>query len=258
MEEMMKNVSAIIVIFMLLSGCGQNTAPDINDDSYTPLNAGDQTQIVFLPDSITQMLRITGIVERSDRQKVYVMESKLGINDPDTMGYYYIKDGYYMSTELNRIKFDPVLAKINPFNEQRLAKSNPEASDMWYHTVGDTDSLYFIADKIDSLDTYCGTFKDVFAFQLFYKNSDSFFMKIYYGKNLGYLATELGFATGPEMVALCSYKKIGNHTYGNPRPEKGPVLDKIKKIRKEYLINLFAAIALNKPITVNGQFIVDK
>ncbi len=157
----------MIIIIVFLS-CGENSTETPEKKSYTPLGVGDKTQIIYLDDSSTTSLEIVDIVQRTDGQKVYRGLFKMGTQIP-SVSYYLVSDGFFKSTELDTVPDDTLLQQVNPFREQRLAKSYPETGERWLHTIGDTDEDYFIANHINSFSTLWGEVNDVFRYDLYDK-----------------------------------------------------------------------------------------
>lgn len=188
--------------------------------TFTPLNIGDVTQLVFPMDSSTISFCIVGKTKRADNQVVFIGEWQDGTQEPNTF-YYFLKDGYFLSTELDTIKDDWLMHLVNPFREQKLAKSQPHNGDVWVHTVGNSDSTYWIAKPEQKLDTFCGEFRNVYGFGLFSKYDIEPFLKTYYGLGIGWLGTAVSDTSG--LIASCSYKKVGDKTFGELWPAKNPI-----------------------------------
>ncbi|MFZ5515185.1 MAG: hypothetical protein ACOY90_01020 [Candidatus Zhuqueibacterota bacterium] len=218
MEKISKFVRLLIVLSLL--SCDMDpSVVETNFISYTPLQVGDFTQMIFLDDSSTITFGIVGTKLRADGMPTFIGEWQDGTFSPDTF-YYFLKDGYFGSTELDTVTDDWLMRLLNPFREQKLAKSQPHPGDGWRHTLGDTDSTHWIARAEKPLDTFAGRFDNVFGFYLYPQSGSSHFMKTYYGLDVGWLATAGSDVTG--IFALCSYKKVGGKTFGALWPAKNP------------------------------------
>ncbi len=198
--------------------------------TYTPLSIGDFTQLVFLADSSTITFGIVGRTQRADGRPVFIGEWQDGTFQPDTF-FYFLNDGFFIATELDTIEDDWLIRLLNPFREQRLAKAQPHPGDAFVHTIGETDSSYWIARAEKKLNTFSGEFKNVFAFELYSKFNSDYFIKTYYGLGVGWIGTAGDKDTG--MFASCSYKKMGEKTYGELWPAKNPTFPALAKIREE-------------------------
>ena len=207
-------------LFLLMyMSCESGSNQSIDEDSYTPLSEGDVTQLIFVKDSSTTRISIVDRVPRNDGQMVYVQETKYGTQKP-TISHYYVSEGYLVATELTPVENDTLMLVVNPYREQRLAKSNPEPGDVWFHTPGNPDSMYFIAEEIGVFSTLFGEIEDVYGFGLCHKNNSYPILIPYYAKGLGVIGSS-GFYFQPgEVQILCSYKRVSGKTYGELWPEK--------------------------------------
>jgi|GEM_PF-2108285 len=223
-------IPLIFIIFIFIH-CGQSPVTSTYDLSYTPLNVGDITQLIFVRDSSTILLEITGTKKRADHTTVYQGVWLYGKYEYDT-SYYFIDDGYYTSTQLDIVTYDSSLVDINPFAEQRLAKSFPQENDTWIHTVGDPDPVSWVAHALGSIEVPAGTFNDVFAFTL-----DGILTTVY-GKGVGWLGTA-SFVSDTGLDFICTYKKVKNNENGHlwqaKNPEPGPIILNQKKRVTNYL-----------------------
>ncbi len=217
----MKKIMIFLIIFFffqyLIKCTSTTTYPDSN--SYTPLSVGDMTQIIFTQDSSTTLFSIIDKIKRKDGKEVFIGTFKYGTQEPDT-SYYAISNGYFISTLLDTVSDDSMMKKINPFLEQRLAKSFPEQGDTWLHTIGNPDSVYWIAEKEELFNTFWGEVDDVFRFELYEKNAVNPFLKTYYGINMGWIGSKLSYFDFPDLDCICSYKKVSGKVYGELWPEK--------------------------------------
>lgn len=213
-------ISVCLLIFLPLFFCDLDPSVVETDFiTYTPLSVGDFTQLVFLADSSTITFGIIGRTQRTDARPVFIGEWQDGTFEPDTF-YYFLKDGYFVSTELDTIEDDWLIRLVNPFREQRLAKSQPHPGDAWVHTTGNSDSSFWIARAEEKLVTFSGEFENVFGFELHSNDGTSYFLKTYYGLGVGWLATAGDETTG--LYVSCSYKKIGDKRFGELWPAKNP------------------------------------
>ena len=218
----MQNTILRIVIystFILLISCEHGSNESVDLDSYTPLGEGDVTQLIYMEDSSTISISIVDKIRREDGKAVYVSESIYGTQEP-TISYYCISDGYLVATELNPIENDSIMLEINPFREQRLAKSHPEPGDNWLHTPGNPDSAYFIAEEIGVFPTLFGEVDEVYSFGLFHKNGSYPFLIVFYAKGLGQIGSSGFYFEPSEVQFMCSYKRISGKTYGELWPVK--------------------------------------
>ena len=208
-------ISALFLSLLLGNGCKDDPVSSQSDNSYTPLAVGDITQLVAAHDSSTVLLEIIGTTRRSDNATVYIGKWQYGRSGFDT-SYYFLKGGYYVATELEPVTDDSLLTLNNPYREQRLAKSFPNDGDQWIHTPGSTDTTWWLAAELDSLDTPAGHFENVFAFHL------GGFMTVYYGRAVGWLGTGTPFNLTSQLDFACTYKYVGGKTYGHLLPAKDP------------------------------------
>ncbi len=238
-------------ILIHLISCGSGSIEPVKLDTYTPLALGDVTQLIYMEDSSTTMLSIVDQARRKDGKLVFVGEFKSGTQNPTT-SYYLISNGFFVATELEPVDDVPSVLKINPYREQRLAKSHPVPGEKWFHTLGSPDSTYFVAEIIDFFPTLFGEINDVYGFGLYHKNSTSPFLISYYSKDMGLIASS-GFYFDPsEPQFLCSYKKVSGETYGELWPEKDFSDIRLKPtFNPHYLSKL---ILENKIMMINGEF----
>ena len=194
-----------------------NVNDSVSSTSYMPLNVGDVRQLIWKNDSTTILYTVTGKTSREDGTSVYSMKIKMGTTIGHT-NYYFLKDGYYVGTELDSTYRTDLDLKINPFNEQRLAKLDPNDGEIFIHTLGDSDTSYWKISKENSITTFCGVFEDVYSFLLFDNLRSSPILRTYYAKGIGYIATAISNSTMPDFSV--SYVKIGNTVMGSLWPEK--------------------------------------
>jgi len=243
MENFSKFIRLLFVLILL--SCDLDPSVVENDFiSYTPLQVGDFTQMIFLDDSSTITFGIVGTTRRADGLLTFIGEWQDGTLEPDTF-YYFLKDSYFGSTELDTVTDNGLMRLVNPFREQKLAKSQPHPGDRWRHTLGDADSTYWMARTEKPLDAFAGWFDNVFGFYLFPRSGSAHFMKTYYGRDVGWLATAGSDAIG--IFALCSYKKVNGKTYGAMWPTKNPPSPDALKKRQQFVRDAF----------FSGQFFPD-
>lgn len=218
---MRRNILIIIFfsILLLLFYCSSDTSGPNNSVSYTPLSLGDITQLIYIKDSSTTLFKIVDKTLRKDGKSVYIGEWQYGTQNSFT-SYYFISDEYFIATELDTVEDDSLLLELNPFREQRLAKSFPKSGDTWLHTHGDPDSVYWVADEIGVFSTFFGEVSEVYGFRLFDKNDTYPFLITYYGGDLGWIGSSSFGFDSTEVQFLCSYKKVSGKTYGELWPEK--------------------------------------
>jgi hypothetical protein len=187
--------------------------------SYTPLSVGDMTQLVFTLDSSTTSLEIVGTEERQDGQVVYKGLYKTGTFTP-IENYYYVSDGFFIQTELDTVRSIYLDSQVNPFREQRLARSFPETGDTWMHTPSDSNAGYFIATKAESFSTLWGKVDNVYKFDLYDPKEATPFLTLFYGPDLGWIGSTPAFGEPGEVLFACSYKFVSGNYYGQLWPEK--------------------------------------
>ena len=204
-----------------------STNPSADYDSYTPLHSGDVTQLISVRDSSTVLLEIGEQVKRSDGLTVFLQTLSVGNRSNDT-SYVYTDGEFLIDTNLDTIIQDSVLKSVNPFWEQRLAKSFPHENDTWLHTIGATDSTYFIAHKVQTINTLWAVM-DGFAFDL-HDSTGGRMISIYYAERLGWIGTTS--YTVDTVQYICSYKKIGSKECGGLLPAKSVDLWDLEKKRQ--------------------------
>lgn len=259
-----KNIPSIygITLFRLLSifflllpvsimwTCAGNPLSSEITTSYTPLNVGDVRQLIFREDSSTTLFSIVGKTLRRDGTEVFIGEWQYGTQEALFTSYYLVRDGYYMATELDTTSQNHIDKTINPFGEQRLAKSYPVDGEVWQQTVGDSYSFFWTSRSIEQLSTFCGTFENVFGFTLF----DDFGFSIlttYYSKGIGWIGTSSVFSQGPDFS--CSYVRVNGKVFGHLWPAKDPTL--LPKSERENLAKVLAAypFLIGQRFHINGE-----
>ncbi len=167
------------------------------------------TQMVLLADSTSAIYQVVGKATRSDGQPVFVELKTEESGTPDS-SFYYLADGYLVLTALESSGSD---LQNNPFQEQRIAKSQPNTGDKWDLVTGNDQSGYMVAKSVGRFTTLYGTVDDVFSFQLFTPEAKPL-RTDYYGKNIGWIGIDIFQADTIVMQYRCSYKNISGTTCG--------------------------------------------
>lgn len=170
------------------------------------------TQMVLLADSTSAIYQVVGKATRSDGQSVFV-ELKSEESGTPNSSFYYLADGYLVSTVLDTIGLVGSDLQNNPFQEQRIAKSQPNTGDKWDLVTGNDQSGYIVAKSVGQFKTFYGTVDDVFSFQLFTPEAKPL-RTDYYGKNIGWIGTDIFQADTVIAQYRCSYKNISGTTCG--------------------------------------------
>jgi len=206
--------------------------------SYMSLNVGDVRQIITVSDSSTLLWTVFGKTLRSDGVSVFCMEWKSGTSSRDT-SYYLIREGYFLGTDLVTTNRRDINLRVNPFNEQRLAKLYPSDGEIFVHTPGARDSIYWVSRREEDIKTFCGVFEDVYSFSLFEDvELTRQILKTYYASGVGYVGTAGPYSS--ELDFMVSYVKVANIRIGSLWPEKDFVGDYERVEKKElykFLIN---------------------
>ena len=242
--KFLKILLLLFLIIVLWKCVGNPLSSDVNM-SYTPLNVGDVRQLVYYADSSTTLFSIIGKTKRSDGIDVFIGQWKYGTQDP-IVSYYLVKDGYFMATELDTTDRDDIDKNINPFGEQRLAKSYPEDGDSWQHTLGQVDSPFLIAKSIGQLHTFCGNFDGVFGFYL------SGLLTTFYAKGIGWIGTSSVFSS-TVLNFSCSYVRVNGKIYGQLWPAKDLTINPIYKQRSLNKIITQYPLLIDQRFQINGE-----
>ena len=213
----LKSTNILFFFIIILSGCSKPTEPiQIPQASFTPLNIGDIKQYINVVDSSTLLVQVVDTLKRTDGLKVFQINWITGALSP-RITFYAVRDGYFVNTLL-----DSVQNSTNPFNEQRIAKSNPANGDTWQDFAGDSVSSYVTAVFYQSKKTTMGTIPNVFGF-LFHNKSalttDSG-LTPYYAENIGYIGTD--YNNDGQLDLSLTYAKVGDKIYGALWPTKNP------------------------------------
>lgn len=200
---------SFIISIVLVISCESTTETE-SPTPYMSLNVGDVSQYFREKDSLYIKGSIIGEATRTDGQKVYIGESEYNnFPDENRKSYYFIRDGYFYSTELDTTSEEDI-KKTNPFWEQRLAKLFPEDGDKWLHTDRDVDRIYFVAKYEGEKSTPAKDFKNVYAFTL------DTLMKIYYAEGYGHIGSS---PINGNNELLLNYLKINGEEYGEYIPQ---------------------------------------
>ncbi len=218
-------VTSFIMIFgfAVLTGCNDSTSPSISQENYSPLNTGDQLQLVEIADSATQLFTVLGNIRRQDGTVVFAVQEKIGTHVTDTV-YRFIRDGYLIATQIDSVTWFTLPG--NPFAEARIAKVNPTAGESWVQTLSSPDTILITATYIPALTTMCGVLKNVFALtRTDYLNGQKYVNGPEYYSNLiglvGYDAELFSF----HSQWRASYIKCGDIKMGSLWPDKeGPII----------------------------------
>ena len=242
----MKKIALLFISFLILF-CDKTIIPDIDDSTFAPLNVGDVRQLIDPADSSTNLLSVIGKTERTDGQEVFIQTWKYGTHDPDT-SYYFIFNGYYMSTQLDTVK-DSLgnYNKQNPFQEQRLAVEHPNEGEKYIQIVGDSLSMIRMTKYFGTFNSFAGSIDSTFAFIMF-ENFDTVYIDTFlilcFAKDIGWVGTYYGSFNN--LIVSLSYVKIGNEAIGELFPEKDPMeySNRLKKLK--VLLSYYSLIGKKK------------
>lgn len=220
----------VLIAFSVIISCDSNSSEPEDINEYMSLSVGDIREYSITDLNMYQIWEIKAKTKRVDNTEVYIGQwsSNLDSVDQNDISYYFIRDGYFFSTNL------VMTANVgNPFNEQKLAKIYPKDGDKWVHTEGGTDSnkSYFYSKYIGDYTTPAGSFKDVFGFTL-----DNF-LTVYYAKQFGHIGSSS--ATNPKVsYAQINYAKINGKDIGKFVPFSTVKLSKRNiEVSKQVKIN---------------------
>ncbi len=203
-------VMSFVLLLVVLSTCDSSTETG-NPIPFMSLHVGDVRQYFIEADSTYTTYSIIGETFRTDGQKVFIGISKWG-NSGDTtshQAYYFIKDGYYYSTQLdtNSEGWD---LEDNPYVEQRLAKLFPQDGEKWILIDGMKSPQYFTANFEGAKSTPAKDFKNVFGFSL------DTLLTTYYAEGYGHIGA---LFTSSNISVLANYLKIDGKEYGKYVPQ---------------------------------------
>lgn len=203
-----------LILITLFIGCSNSVEPKIPNLPFVSLTVGDERQFFFTTDSSTILYIVKEKLVRSDGFDVYSYEWYFGKDTIPSLGYYAIKDGFFIATELDTVRDSIYYLPSNPFREQRLAKLYPKDNDIWQSIPGDSTTAFFIAKNIGTQKTPAGVFNNSFSFTL-----DNF-LSVNYSKGIGHISSILlTDSTG----ILSTYLKVNQRIYGEKIPPKDPV-----------------------------------
>jgi hypothetical protein len=202
-----------ILLSILFNRCSDSVEPEIQNLPYVSLTVGDERQYFFETDSSTIQYTIKEKLARSDGYPVYSWEWYYGKDTIPVTGYYGIKDGFFISTELDTVQDSSYYLTENPYYEQRLAKLYPKDGDLWQNIVGDSSARYFIARNIGTQVTPAGVFNNTFSFTL-----DNF-LSVNYSKGVGHIAS---IVLIDSTKLLSCYLKVNGKVYGKKIPPRDP------------------------------------
>lgn len=203
-----------LILITLFIACSNSVEPEIPNLPFVSLTVGDERQFFFTTDSSTILYIVKEKLVRSDGFGVYTYEWYFGKDTIPILGYYAIKDGFFIATELDTVRDSIYYLPSNPFREQRLAKLYPKDNDIWQSIPGDSTTAFFIAKNIGTQKTPAGVFNNSFSFTL-----DNF-LSINYSKGIGHISSILlTDSTG----ILSTYLKVNQRIYGEKIPPKDPV-----------------------------------
>lgn len=248
-------ISSLALLWIIIWKCVGNPISSDSSISYTPLNVADVRQIIYQADSSTILFSIVGKTKRSDGRDVFIGEWKYGTRNPYT-DHYLVKDGYFMATELDTTPYPNIDVTVNPFVEQRLAKSLPSDGETWKHTLGDSNGDFWKSRSIEQLSTFCGTFDNVFGFMLFEDQASSI-LTAFYAKQVGWIGTSTSLSKEP-LDFSCSYIRVNGKVFGHLWPEKDPTIFPPPTIAADRQKILEAIIAhsrllIDRRFQVNGE-----
>ena len=210
-----------VVIVLSLISCKSPTEPEAPKEliPYMSLNIGDIRQFYDDPEGIYFQWKVVDTTKRADGQKVYELEESIYLSDVSfqTTLYYFIKDNYFLRTELNSVS-NNTLNEKNKFDEQKLAKIFPKIGDYFLRTEGvaDSEQVFFKVSFIDSLKTNCGKFKNVAQYEMIDSDSSSS-QWIYYAPRYGHIGTIIANEYGTAKI-FATYIKVGDEEIGEYTP----------------------------------------
>lgn len=218
-----------LILMTLFIACSDSVEPEIQNPAYVSLTIGDERQFFFTTDSSTILYTTKEKLVRSDGYPVYTYEWYHGKDTIPMVRYYAIKDGFFISTELDTVRDSTYYLPENPFFEQRLAKLYPKDGDYWQSIVGDSSARYFVAKNIGIQKTPAGVFMNSFSFTL-----DNL-ISVNYSKGIGHISSIiLSDSTG----FLSCYIKVNGKIYGKKIPPRDPFFNNNSNYRRGELSDL--------------------
>jgi len=203
----------------LIYSCSDSVEPENTDVPYVSLNINDERQFIYLRDSSTVLYKVKEHAQRSDGLSVYLFEWHRG-TDPATYNYYAIKDGFFISTQIDTVRDSINYLVENPFREQRLAELFPAEGDTWIKIIGENPPSYFVANYFSHKNTPASDFQNVFGFS---DNSSTAF----YAKGIGHIASTL---VQDSVEILATFIKVNGKIYGEKIPPRDPIFNQINSI----------------------------
>lgn len=169
---------------------------------YMNMHIGDVRQIL-IPignDTSLQTYEVTGLTQRGDGQQLYSWV----INGDSTYPlFYYLGSEYFISSLVNKTT-DSSAVRVNPYEEQKLAKLFPQPGDTWASFPGNSKSLTFTARYVGDKTTLCGIFHNVYAFK-------ADIIEEYYAPNVGWIGSLL---LSDSTFCSAKYLKVNGVEYG--------------------------------------------
>lgn len=214
-------LTSIISALILFASC-ESLSPTESTEyiPYMQLNIGDIRQYYDEPEGLYLQMKIIDTTRRADGRKVFIFEQSIILPDGIYRGtsYDFLNNEYFFQTELDTVSAN----EINPFSEQKIAELFPRNGDTFLlnDSAPDSDKVFFKVNIIDSLATYCQTFKEVAEYEIEYakiNNDISRISKIYYSKYFGHVGTIFENKNGFAKV-LVTYMKIGGKEIGEYIP----------------------------------------
>ncbi|VAX21286.1 hypothetical protein MNBD_IGNAVI01-1873 [hydrothermal vent metagenome] len=206
--HLQRTLSFILLLPFFIS-CDSSTETEA-PIPYMSLHVGDVRQYFSEKDSVYDTWYIVGETHRTDGQKVFIGTNEFGsLEDTARYFYYFIRDGYFYSTEIDTNSEGWDLPG-NPYVEQRLGKTFPKDGDKWIHIDGNKKEQYFTAKYIGSKSTPAKDFKNVYGFQL-----DSI-LTVYYAEGFGHIGISF---LEKNISILVNYVKVNGKEYGEYIPQ---------------------------------------
>ena len=130
---------------------------------------------------------------------------------------YAIKEGFFISTQIDTVRDSINFLVENPFREQRLAKLFPAEGDTWIKIIGENPPSYLIANYFLHKNTPAADFQNVFGFS---DNS----ITVFYAKGIGHIASTL---VQDSVQILATFIKVNGKIYGEKIPPRDPIFNKV-------------------------------
>jgi len=214
----MKNMLFVSVLIFVIS-CSNPVDPYEDSKEYSSLNVGDMRQFCYpFSEFLTTkyLWIISGKTKRSDGLEVFICDSYNSTNPKyKYTSYYFIKDGYYYSTELEKTNN----ISYNPYFEQKLAKVYPKEGESWVQyselAANDTVKYYLTTHFLKEFNTPARNFKDVcqLTSSMIIRNEKLEDSYIYYTKYFGYIGRSN--INNPPSLLVVNYMKINGKEIGS-------------------------------------------